>query len=190
MAARSALLGTLDKDCFTKMTSTSNTLDHFLANEILAARARWDSKRNIRVASILEVRCKRKSAAVARANFTDLGLGDQFALALGLLLGGWEAGAFGAARVLAVDADLLRAKGGFAAVAGSTDSHANRLGDSGQFDVAGGSFPFAGFESQAVFGEESARLFLLHDAIVGKLGRLLRGSCWLWGRGSRWSTIK
>lgn len=190
MAARSALLGTLDKDCFTEMTSASNTLNHFLANEILAARARGDRKRNIRVAGILEVRCKRESAALARADFTDFGLGDQFALAFGLLFGGWEAGAFGAARVLAVDADLLGTKGGFAAVAGSANSHANGLGDPGQFDVAGGSLPFAGVESQTVFGEKGARLFLLHDAIVGEHGGLLGGSCWLFGRDRRWSTIE
>jgi hypothetical protein len=189
MAARSAFLGSLDKDCFTEMTSAPDTLDHFLANEILTSRARGNSKRNIRVAGILEVRRERESAALARADFANLGLRSEFALGFGLLTGGWEAGTFGAARVLAVHADLLRTKGGFAAVAGSADSHANGLGDPSQFDVGSGSLPFAGVESQAVFGEEGARLLLLHDTIVGEHGGLLGGSCWLSDRGSRWSTI-
>lgn len=145
MVTGSALLGTLDKSCLAYMTSASNPLNNILANEVLAARTGGNRKWNGWISRILEVRCQRDGATLTRTNFANLGLGNQFALGLSLLFRGWEARALLAARVLAVDADLLGTEGRFTAVTSSTNSHANRLGHSGQFDIAGGSLPFAGF---------------------------------------------
>ena len=80
-----------------------------------------------------------------------------------------EARAFLASRMLAVDAGLCRAEGGFAAVAGAADAHADWFGDAGELEVWWG-FPFAWFEGEAVLGEEGARFLLLHGAVVGDHG--------------------
>lgn len=74
--------------------------------------------------------------------------------------------------MLAVDADSVGAEGGLAAVTGAADAHADRLGDSLDGHVARG-FPFAGFEGEAVFGEEGLGFGLLDGAPVGDHGRFL-----------------
>lgn len=185
MFTRETFLGTLDKVRFTDMTSTSNPLNHILTHKILATRARGHGQRYSWIARILEVRRKRESTTLARANFANLGLGNQFPFTLLFLLGGRETGTFLASWVLAIDADLLWTKGRFAAMTGSANTHSNRFGHSIQFEIPGGGLPFTRLQSQPIFGEESASLFLLHDAIVGKHGGLLGGSigrfkssCW------------
>lgn len=96
------------------------------------------------------------------------------------MLMGREAWAFLAAWVLAVDADLVRAEGRVAAVAGAAHAHTDRLGDSGELQI-GGRLPLFGLEGEPVFGEESACLLLLDDAVVGQHSRLFNNG--LWGRG-------
>jgi hypothetical protein len=71
-----------------------------------------------------------------------------------------------AADVLAVDADLVGAKGGLAAMAGTADAHPDGLDDPLDGHIAR-SLPLARFERQSIFGEESAGLFLLDRAPVG-----------------------
>lgn len=91
-------------------------------------------------------------------------------LILAVLLVGWrEAGAFLASWVLAVDADFLGAEGGFAAVTGASDAHADWFVNSGELQVCWG-FPFAWFEGEAVFGEEGACFLLLDGAVTGDHG--------------------
>lgn len=98
-----------------------------------------------------------------------------------------EARAFLASRVLAVDAGFVRAEGGFTAVAGAADAHADWFGDAGKLEICGG-FPFAWFEGEAVFGEEGARFLLLHCAVVGDHGGFDVGEIGFWfGRGCGWA---
>lgn len=103
-------------------------------------------------------------------------------------------GTFLASGVLAIDADLVGAKSRLAPVAGTADTHANGLAHSLDGHV-GGRFPLAGFESEAILGEQGAGFFLLNGAPVGNHGRfglrlfdrsllllLLRGGRWFSGR--------
>lgn len=78
----------------------------------------------------------------------------------------WESWAFLAAWVLAVDTDLVRAKGGVAAMTGTAYAHADRLGDSRKLQI-GRRLPLAGFEGEAIFEEERTGLCLLRNTIVG-----------------------
>ena len=75
-----------------------------------------------------------------------------------------------AADVLAVDADLVGTERGLAAVAGTTDSHADGTIDTLDGHV-GWRLPFAGFEGEAVLCEQSAGSILLNGAPVGDHGR-------------------
>lgn len=84
--------------------------------------------------------------------------------------------------MLAVDAHLVRTECGLAPVTGAPHAHADRLGDSRELEI-GGRLPLAGFEGQAVFGEEGARPFLLHDAVVGEHNRFGAGRLAGWGCG-------
>lgn len=115
---------------------------------------------------------------------------DEFAVDTGVVLGfGTDSGGDGmvgpvlvvgsrgrmtgtllAADVLAVDADLVGAKGGLAAVAATTDPHADGTIDPLDGHV-GGRLPFTGVESEAVFGEESTSPVLLNGTPVGDHGR-------------------
>ena len=113
------------------------------------------------------------------ADLEDLGLGNPQLLGI-LMLMGREAWALLAAWVLAVDADLVRAEGRVAAVAGAAHAHTDRLGDSGELQI-GGRLPLFGLEGEAIFGEESACLLLLKDAVVGQHSGLFNNG--LWGRG-------
>lgn len=98
-----------------------------------------------------------------------------------------ETRAFLASRVLAVDAGFCRAEGGFAAVTGAADAHADWFGDAGELEVWW-RFPFAWFEGEAVFGEEGARFLLLHGAVVGDHGGFgAREIGFGFGRGCGWA---
>lgn len=97
------------------------------------------------------------------------GIGLLLLLGRCLLLG--VAGAFLAALVLAIGADLVNAVRGSAVVAGAVDAHADGLLDALDADgLGGGGDPFVRLEGEAVFGEESAGSLLLKSAAVQFLG--------------------
>jgi hypothetical protein len=171
------------------VTPSSHPLDNLFAHEILAARARGHSQRRRRIASKLEMRSNRQSTRLTGANLGDSGAGNTGVPIVTLFVGWWETGAFLASWVLAVDADFLWTEGGFAAVTGAMDAHADGFGYSGKLEVHWG-FPFAWFEGEAVFGEEGARFLLLDGAVVGDHGWFGAGSIGLgFGRGCGWRTV-
>lgn len=154
------------KQRLTLMTSPSHTLPNRSPNQILSTATRRNRKfhllspRQFNRPSI-----PRLLLFQQRPDSTLLRLG-------GLALRRRVTGTFLAAGVLAVDADFVGAEGGLTAVTGAADAHADRLGNSLDGHVARG-FPFAGFEREAVFGEESLGFGLLDGAPVGDHGRFL-----------------
>ena len=167
------------------VAAAADSLAHRLVDEVGPARARRHLQRRQRVARQPElVRVDGGGAELAGPDLGDLGTLDAWVVLI-LLAGGREARALLAARVLAIDAHLVRAEGRLAAVAGAVHSHANRLGDPRELEV-GRRLPLAGLECQPVFGEEGARLLLLHGAIVGGahgwLGDADGVADWGWGR--------
>lgn len=150
----------------TPVTAAPNALTSLLLDKVLASRARGHGQWCSWVTRVAQVRRKGRATSLAGADLRDLGLGDRGVFVWILFAGGRVAGTFLAAGVLAVDADLVGAEGGFAAVAGAADSHADGLRDAGELEI-GRRFPLAGFQSKAVFGEEGAGLFLLDGAVVG-----------------------
>lgn len=140
MLARFALLGSRGEHCIARMAGAPDPLTDRLANKILSACARRQRERCIGVAGQLEIRVQTGTGAgVAGPDFGNLKLGHaHMLLALVFLAGGGrESGAFLAAGVLAVDADLVRAEGRLAPVAGAAHSHADRLVHPGQLEVGG-----------------------------------------------------
>ena len=109
-------------------------------------------------------------------------------LTLGLLGARREARAFFAPWMLAIGADFIWTKGGFATVAGTPHTHADGFGDSGQLQI-GGRLPLSGLQGQSIFGKEYARFLLLQDTVVGGHGGLGNsGSVAHWYSGSGRST--
>lgn len=143
----------------------------------------------VRIAGILEIRRHGETSRVVGAHVVDVGLAD---MRLAFCASEWEARTFRAACVRTIDADLLGAEGGFAAVAGTADPHTDWLCDPVELEVGGG-IPCAWVESETVLGEESAGLRMRCGTVVGHdhgfwLNRLLGwGSCWSWSW--RWHTI-
>jgi len=156
------------KQALTLMTDPSHALSNRPTNQVLATTA--GRNRKFCLLSPPRQFCQpsipRLLLLQQRPDSTLLRLGD------GLAFRRRVTGTFLAAGVLAVDADFVGAEGGLAAVTGAADAHADRLGDSLDGHVAGG-LPFAGFEGEAVFGEEGLGLGLLDGAPVGDHGRFL-----------------
>lgn len=190
MATRRAHFRTRRKHRLARVAPPAHTLNDLFPNQILPPRARGHHQRRRRVTRQLEMRRNRERARLPGANFGDARPGHARLLIVARFAGWWEARAFLASGVLAVDADLFRAEGGFAAVAGPVDAHADWLGDSGELDVRW-RFPFTRFEGEAVFGEDGARFLLLEGAVIGDQ-RWFRGDIWFGLRGDHgcsWRTI-
>lgn len=155
------------KQPLTHMTGPSHALPNRSPNQILPTTPRRNRKLRLlsRPRQFNRPSIPRLLLLQQRPDSTLLRLG-------GLALRRRVTGAFLAAGVLAVDADSVGAEGGLAAVTGAADAHADRLGDSLDGHVARG-FPFAGFEGEAVFGEEGLGFGLLDGAPVGDHGRIL-----------------
>lgn len=186
MLAVLALLGIGGKGLPTRVTAPPDSLAHSLADEIRPARTRLHLQRGIGVTRQLEVLVERRGAVLSGADLGDLGLGDtRLARRILAVLVRWESWALLAAWVLAVDADLIRAEGCVAAVAGAAHAHADGFGDPCELQI-GGRLPLFGLESQAVFGEENARLFLPDEGVVGQHSGLFDHR--VWGRGYGWGT--
>lgn len=140
MLARFAFLGSRCEHGLARMARTPDPLADRLADEILSTCARGQRERCIGVAGQLEIRVQTGAGAgMTGLNVGDLELGHaELFLALFLLAGGGrESWAFLASRVLAVDADLVRAEGRLAPVAGAAHSHADRLVHPGKLEVGG-----------------------------------------------------
>lgn len=190
MAAGRAHLRTRRKHRLARVAPSADPLDNLFPNKILSARARGHNQRRGWVARQLEMRRNRERTRLPGANLCNPGPGNARLLIVVCFAGWWEARAFLASGVLAVDADLLWAEGGFAAVAGAVDAHADWFGYSSELDVRWG-FPFTRFEGEAVFGEDGARFFLLDGAVVGHHG-WFRGDIWFGlrrGCGCSWWTV-
>lgn len=132
MLARLALLGSRGEHGLAPMTGAPDSLANGLADKVLSACARGQRERCIGVAGQLEVRVQTGTGAgMTGPDLGDLELGRaQLLLALSFLpCGGRESRTFLAARVLAVDADLVRTEGRLAPVACAAHSHADRLVD-------------------------------------------------------------
>src|SRR5699024_576940 len=82
--------------------------------------------------------------------------------------------AFLATDVLAVDANTVGTERGLAAMAGTTNPHADRAVDTFDGHV-GGRLPFTWFEAEAVFGEQDTGPVFLNGAPVGDHHRNDRG---------------
>lgn len=164
------------------MASAMDALANRPLDQVLTSCARELRQGMDRIAGVLKIRRHSELPRVSGTQFVETGLVD---VRLAFCMSGWEAWTFRAACVRAVDADLLGAEGGFAAVAGTADSHSDWLCDPLELGVSWG-IPCAWIESEPVFGEESAGLRTMYSTVVGhdhwlRFNRLLGwGSCWDW----------
>ena len=180
------------KQIAAQVTIASNPLSSRSSNQILTTRARRNRKLPF---PNLASRHDRRTVRIPSPGFPlrDSGFHGQLGLLLllllllrGLALERRVTRTLLATGVLTVNADLVGAEGSLAPMTGASNTHANRLVHTLDGHVAG-RFPFAGFKSEAIFGEQSPGLFLLKGAPRGNHGRfsclgifgrllLLRGS--------------
>lgn len=163
LAANMMAAGTLgrprSKSRLASMTGAPDPLTNGLANEILTARARGNGQGRL---------------PDLRGHGGRLALGHQRmegGLGVVLGLGRRMTRTLLATGVLAVDADLVRAESGLAAVAGAADTHADGLGDALDGHVAR-RLPLARLQSHSIFGKQGAGAFLLDGAPMGQHGGL------------------
>lgn len=152
------------------MTSPSNFLPGLSADKILATGARGECQ------FVLFER-RLRGLGLLRKNVLQRCSG---AFLLVLRLGCWVSRALLAADVLAINADLVGAERSLAAMAVSSDSHANGLGDALNRYVAGG-LPLAGLQSHSILGEQDPGLFLLNRSPVSQHGGFRGGSGFRFG---------
>lgn len=158
------------KQSLALMTSPSHTLSNRPANQILSTSARRHRKHLLPGPT----RQLNRTCTTSSSSFLLIkNRPDSPLLRLGRLPRRRRvARTLLATSVLAVDADFVGAKGRLAAVTGTADAHADGFGDSLDGHVAGG-FPFAGFEGEAVLGEQGLGFGLLDGAPVRNHGRSL-----------------
>jgi hypothetical protein len=188
MATKRTLLRAGRKHRLAQVTAPAYSLNDLFPDEILSARARGHSQRRRWVARELEMRRNRQSARLPGTNLGDSGAWYPWVLIVALFVGWWEAWAFFASLMLAVYAYFLCSEGRFAAVTGASYAHADCFGYSGKLQIGWG-FPFAGIESETVFGEKQSCFFLLDGAVIGDHGWFGGGLGLSRGRGGGWRTI-
>lgn len=142
MLAAGAFSRVRSKDRIAAMTSPSYSLPSRPADEILAAGSRGERE-------LVLFRLGLHRLALLADDGLERSLGPVF-LVLGLRCGVTRA--LLATDVLAVDADLVGAECGLAAVAGTADAHADGLGDTLNGHV-GCRLPLSRFQSQSILGK-------------------------------------
>lgn len=160
MVALGAVLVAFDEECLTLVTRPSHSLAWLLVDEVLSARLAGSGEGDVLAlpfvvgyeGSVLLVGLDDGRSLLAAGN--ELGLGPLRGVA-------W---ALGAADVLAAGALLCGRKGGLAAVAGSTNAHADGLvhTENGLVGVRGNGVPVRGLDVEAIQLPEPLGAFLEH----------------------------